>query len=92
MTDTAACESELRYEQLRREVLEGCCGLTHGLAILLRGGMTSWLQALASRREATPSAFRGTEQSRVPLPSDSKGEIVRILAGMALGLGCSEGT
>lgn len=77
---------ELRYEELRREVLEGVAGPARGLALFLRRGMLSWMEAQASCASSLPAM----EQKLAPvLPSETKLEIVRILAGMALGH-CSE--
>ena len=83
-------ESEQRYEELRSEILEGSQGRGAGLAIFLRQGMASWLQKLASWTEAVASRHQEVEQPNALLPSGSKGEVVRALAGMILGWECAQ--
>jgi len=81
-------ESEQRYEELRREILEGSRGRGPGLAIFLRRGMASWLQELTRWTEAMPLRRGDVEQPGALLPSDTGSEIVRVLAGMILGREC----
>lgn len=84
-TGPSSHESELRYEELRAGVLDGSSGPALGLAILLRRGMVAWLQALESCVNGAPEKFPAATQSPVMLPANTRGEIVRILAGIALG-------
>lgn len=78
-------ESEQRYEELRREILEGTRGPAPGLAIFLRGGMVSWLRELGAWVAAASSPSGRDLPSPAGLPPGTRGEIVRGLAGMILG-------
>jgi len=83
-------QSELRYEEIRQEVIEGRPGRAPGLAILLREGVTAWLQALASWARRVPCPSRQVVPSGAQIPSDTKDELVRILARMAVHLGATQ--
>ena len=88
-TTSNATDSERCYEDLRREVIDGDAGFAYGLAILLRRGMVSWLDTLATCTE--PRSPRTSTQSRARLPPDARGQVVHVLAGMVLDLCALEG-
>jgi hypothetical protein len=73
-----------RYEQLRRLALgEANAGLEErglGLALLMRRGLRGWLEATS---EEVPMARASSLDERV-LATDVRGELVRIVASMAL--------
>ncbi len=85
-TAPSASEHAARYEALRHYVLD----LHHtpaardGLAVLLRQGVPTWMDAW-SRLPATP-AMRAAqdERQREPLPDGVRQEMVHVLAAMAL--------
>jgi hypothetical protein len=74
-----------RYEDLRRQALEGGAfdqGL--GLAMLLRQGLCRWMESW-SKCTATAQALEISATTSVEsVPAASQGEIATILAGMAL--------
>jgi hypothetical protein len=72
------------YEDLRRQVLGGLSSKGLGMFLLLEQGMAAWMRA-CSATLAVPS--NGYLQPAVPVTvvSDLHGEVVRILASMALG-------
>ena len=71
------------YEDLRRQALDGG-GCHHGLgmALLLRQGMVAWMTAWMESNSRVPENWRLTPA--VAVPEDRHGEIVAILATMAL--------
>jgi hypothetical protein len=71
------------YEALRRQVL-GCAdpaGRVLGWALLARQGMVAWIRACAE----IPAPAETPMRSGLDVPADLQNEIVRLLAGMALG-------
>jgi hypothetical protein len=76
-----ARQAEYGYEAVRREVVQGDWGRARGLALLRRGGMVSWMQALSS---CAPFPSAKAEQC-APLAAGTAPEIVRLVAGMVLG-------
>jgi hypothetical protein len=85
----SAVDSEQGYEGLRQEVIDGSVGLTYGLAILLRQGMASWLEALGAGTDPSPEP--ALEQSPVLLPGGAKDQVVRLLAEIVLDLYAPQG-
>lgn len=84
----APCNDGLipRYEQLREQALGRPNGIPRGqgLALLMRSGMSAWMQAWAQctvQALAVPQRVRGDEE-RFPL--DLHKEVAMILAGMVL--------
>jgi hypothetical protein len=78
------------YEQLRqdamRQSISGGRGL--GLALFLRSGMTTWMQAwseCASFETETHSPSGGNER-RETIPVDLRSQVTSLLAGMILSL------
>ena len=76
------------YEDLRRQVLGGLSPKGLGMSPLLGQGMAAWMRA-CSATLAVPSSGYLPPAVPVPLASDVQGEVVRILASMALGQTCS---
>jgi len=74
------------YEELRRQALASAGGPRGGwgLTLFLRQGMQSWMEAWS---QCGPSTFvelqKRTDPGRI-VPLDLRGEVVKILAGMAL--------
>jgi len=75
------------YETLREEVLAGR-GRGHGLALLLREGMAAWIRAWSRAAGPAPVASR-PPRAEPSLPAGVRGEVVSVLAGMALAI-CRE--
>jgi hypothetical protein len=74
-----------RYEELRGQVLEGVpSGCRMGLALMLREGMAGWIEGWAAEAPETVSCFPGSASPTSPL-QDGRGEVVAVLAAMALG-------
>ena len=73
------------YERLRRDAVEtsGRAGGLQGLAVLIRKGMVSWMDACASAA-STPAAVSPPRGSAMPWPQDLQREVVDVLAAMAL--------
>jgi hypothetical protein len=82
----ASDELVVRYEELRRQALDRSSGIHRGpgLALLIQRGMRAWMD-VASLCPTTPShtAQRPSNREDV-LASDQRGEIVMVLAAMAL--------
>jgi hypothetical protein len=80
-----------RYEELRRQQVLSPCGRTSGglgLALFLRQGMKGWMdgwsRCVAAGPAKTPDRSRPGEGIVL---WDLRGEVVAILAGMALSIG-----
>jgi hypothetical protein len=75
-----------RYEELRGQVLEGIpSGCRMGLALMLREGMAGWIEGwAAAEAPETVSCSPGSASPTFPL-QDGRGELVAVLAAMALG-------
>jgi len=85
-TNAGASEHVERYEALRGRAIDPHHAPTarDGLAVLLRQGMASWIQAWSTLpAPAAPSAQNNHQKP--PLPDGASAEVVRILADMALG-------
>jgi hypothetical protein len=75
-----------RYEQLRRQAL-GASGDVNGglgLALLVRQGMKGWIEAWSHCGPRRPIRSPNQTGSTELVPLDLHGEVVLILAGMAL--------
>jgi hypothetical protein len=72
------------YEDLRRQAAEcsSCGGL--GMAIFLDQGMVAWMLACSWVASTNPDNGRRYPTSAAPLPDELRGEIVLVLAAMAL--------
>jgi hypothetical protein len=74
------------YELLRRDAVEmpGRSGGLQGLAVLIRKGMVSWMDACAGAA-STPAVMSPPPRgSAMPLPRDLQREVVDVLVAMAL--------
>ena len=58
-----------------------------GLAVLLRGGLVSWMRACAPESRARPSAVPAPGACEAGAEDAGSAELVRLLAGMALSSG-----
>jgi hypothetical protein len=76
-----------RYESLRERALGAAPdGHRLGLAVLLGGGVVSWM---AAWRERVPAKLAPQPPPTAPPPREDSEEIVRVLAAMALA--CAKG-
>jgi|SRR6516164_6168085 len=69
---------------LRQQALDGVRSEVLGMALLLGQGMAAWMKA-CSATFAVPASGCIPPAAPVPLASDLHGEVVRVLASMALG-------
>jgi hypothetical protein len=85
-TGTSASEHAARYEALRRHAIgpHHAPAARDGLAVLLRQGVTAWMEAW-SRLPAPAVRAAQDESERPPLPDGVSAEVIRVLAAMALG-------
>ena len=77
----------MRYEQLRRDAIDGSSRGREalGLALFLRRGMTAWMQAWSNCLDcATPLAL--SQSATTPVPVDVQAQVVTLLAGIILDL------
>lgn len=72
-----------RYEGLRAQVLAGL-GRGWGRHLLLRQGMKTWMSACSPGASEAPGWAQHKGCRVEGLPGDVRGEVVGILAGMAL--------
>jgi hypothetical protein len=80
---TPSCDWARRYEELRKEVVDGSAGKGWGLVLLLRQGLKAWMRAWP------PCVSPPVRQDRLPLPEAAlvpllRQQIVLVLAGMIL--------
>lgn len=85
------------YESLRRQAMAGGPGPANGLTLLLHRGMLSWMRAMSAITPAleprpTP-ALGGLDGWSVTeaFPLHARGEMTRVLVGMAMGAWAREG-
>lgn len=85
-TQRTAPEYRARYESLRRHTLtrDRRPEARDGLAVLLRKGVAAWLEAW-SRVPAPTVPAAPADRHRPILPDGVSAELIRVLAGMALG-------
>jgi hypothetical protein len=78
----------MRYEDLRRHVIDGAGGHRLGLALFHREGMKAWLDAWSSctTRDARPPRDAGDAAEPLgPLPlTGDVASVVRLVASMAM--------
>ena len=76
-----------RYEDLRRQVVGDGGGHRLGRALFQREGMKAWLDAWSecATREARPQHNRFDASDLANHLNGDLGELVRLLAGMAMG-------
>jgi hypothetical protein len=79
-------EIAARYEELRRQALAASGGVNRGLglALLVRQGMKGWIEASSHCGSGLPTKSQNHTGSTAVVPLDLRGEVVLILAGMAL--------
>jgi hypothetical protein len=77
-----------RYEELRCDVVQsepGCFVRNRGLALFLRSGMLGWMEAWLQCKVVREQAEkRDVENPRQELPRDVRGQLVLLLANMAM--------
>jgi hypothetical protein len=82
----ASDELVVRYEELRRQALDRSSRIDQGpgLALLIQRGMRAWMDVSSlCLTTPSPTTRRLSNRDNV-LASDQRGEIVMILAAMAL--------
>lgn len=73
------------YEALRAQATgQAPCRRPRGLAVLLRGGLASWMCACPPESRARPSAAAAPGVREARAGSAGSAELVQLLAGMAL--------
>ena len=72
------------YEDLRRQATQCLIAGGLGMAIFLGQGMAAWMLAYSWVTPTNPDSVRGCPITTAPLPDDLRGEIVLVLAAMAL--------
>src|SRR6266513_2805294 len=72
------------YEDLRRQAAQCSIAGGLGMAIFLDQGMAAWMLACSWVTCTNPDRVRGCPITAAPLPDDVRGEIVLLLAAMAL--------
>jgi hypothetical protein len=79
-------EIVVSYEELRRQALDSASGMGGGwgLTLFLRQGMQSWMEAWSQCRPPELVGDRKKADSLSIVPLDLRGEVVKILAAMAL--------
>ena len=83
-----AAELAQGYEALRAQATgQAPRRRPRGLAVLLRGGLASWMRACPPQSRARPSAAPAPGVREVGAEDADSAELVRLLAGMAL---CSQ--
>jgi hypothetical protein len=85
------------YESLRRQAMAGGPGPASGLTLFLHRGMLSWMRAMSAIAPAVESrptpALGGLDglSGEEAFPLHARGEVTRVLVGMALGAWAREG-
>src|SRR5437762_6162887 len=72
------------YEDLRRQAAGGSSSRGLGMAIFLGQGMVAWMLACSWVASTNPDNVRRCQTTAAPLPNELRGEIVLVLATMAL--------
>lgn len=73
-----------RYEELRRQAL-GCFGSqAQGLALLMRRGMSAWMQAWSQCVASPPSPAQPQQQTQEICPVQLHADVAALLASMVL--------
>ena len=86
MIDTDCTAAAAAYEQLRSHMLQGSSGGGgFGLAVLLREGVTAWIDRCGAYRAPAPSMNPNDAGAAPPLrlPSQFHAGLVQILASIA---------
>jgi len=86
--NTALSAETLRagYEQLRGEALDSRGGIYRGFgfALLVRGGLASWLLACRESVSASHRPAQSSTLSQMPSPRGLRSELVMVITAMAL--------
>jgi superfamily II DNA/RNA helicase len=72
------------YEDLRQQAIGGSSSGGLGMALFLGQGMVAWMRACSWVSSTAPDNSRRSQTAAAPLPNDLRGEIVLVLAAMAL--------
>ncbi len=74
------------YEQLRRSALGRVSGAGRGVgfALLVRGGMATWMETCAALPRTPEAAARRPLAEQPLVPQDFRAEVANLLAEMAL--------
>jgi hypothetical protein len=72
------------YEDLRQQATDGSSSGGLGMALFLSQGMVAWMRACSWVSSTTPDNLRRCPTAAVSLPNDLRGEVVLVLAAMAL--------
>jgi len=72
-----------RYEELRRQVLGRCGAHGHGLALLMRRGMSAWMQAWSLCVAGPPAPTKAPDDQET-CPVELHREVATLLANMVL--------
>jgi hypothetical protein len=72
-----------RYEELRRQVLGRCGTHGHGLALLMRRGVSAWMQAWSQCVASPPAPTQAPDDPEI-CPVQLHSEVATLLANMVL--------
>lgn len=77
---------DVRYEELRHNTVERqATFIRHGLVVLLRYGLATWIQEWSRMPSPSPLPSNGEKPTPRPLPPDTNTEVINVLTAMALG-------
>lgn len=78
-------EAGVRYEDLRRHIIEGFGSRPRlGLAVLVREGLAAWITTCATTSTAVALTPDPSDGAVLRLANDAHGAVVHVLAAMAL--------
>jgi hypothetical protein len=84
--DDVASMHDVRYEELRHNAVESQTPFArHGLVVLLRRGLATWMQEWSRMPSPLPLPSTGERPISCPLLPDTSTEVINVLAAMALG-------
>lgn len=72
------------YEELREQAAGSSSSGGLGMALFLGQGMVAWMHACSWVASTTPDNLRRFPTVSGPLPNDLRGEVVLVLAAIAL--------
>jgi hypothetical protein len=72
------------YEDLRQQAADRSRSGGLGMALFLGQGMVAWMRACSWVSATAPDNLRQCPTAAAPLPNDLRGEVVLVLAAMAL--------
>lgn len=85
LEENVALMHDVRYEELRHNALERQVFARHGLVVLLRHGLASWMQEWSRMPTPMPLPSNSERMTSCPLSPDTNTEIINVLTAMALG-------